>query len=107
MPQLNQKIVVAENLENSKKLLKQAYKNLQHGDRLRDVKLQKQYKPIIKPLQELVEVNRKIKRPLKPIEPPPKQPLELLSDIELPEEPKYCRNKSQWGPIANEYISMC
>ncbi len=61
LPQLNQKIVLAEKSENLKKLLKQAYKNHQRGDILRDIELKKQYKPIIKPLQELVEVNRKIK----------------------------------------------
>ncbi len=59
------------------------------GDILRDIELQKQYKPIVKLLQELAEVNRKIKQPLKPIDPPPKPPLELLDDIELPEESKY------------------
>ncbi len=95
MPQLNQKIVLAEKSENLKKLLKEAYKNHQCGDIFRDIELQRQYKPILKPLQELVEVNRKIKQPLKPIEPPPKPPLELLEDIEPPEESMYWWTKSQ------------
>ncbi len=111
LPQLNQKIVLAENLENSKKLLKQTYKNQHHGDILRDIELQKQYKPIIKPLQELVVANRKkIKQPLKPIEPSPKPPLELLDDIELPEETKYWWSKNQrseMGPTANKYLDLC
>ncbi len=82
--------------------LKQAYKNHQHGDILSHIELQKPYKPIIKPLQELVEVNRKIKQSLKLIKPPPKPLLELLE----PDESKYWWTKSQrseMGPIANKY----
>ncbi len=88
LSQLNQKVTLSEDLNNLKKLLKQSYKNRRHGDIIRDIELQKQYKPILKPVRELVErskLNRKLivpKQLLKPIEPPSKPPLELLEDIE-------------------------
>ncbi len=39
LSQLNQKIALSEDLENLKKLMKQSYKNQQHGDILRDIVL--------------------------------------------------------------------
>ncbi len=94
--------------------MKQSYKNQRHGDIFRDIELQKQYKPIVKPLQELVEVS-KHKQPLKPIEPPPKSLEKPLKPTELPQnvkvvlqKQKYWRTKDQrneMGPIAIKYLN--
>ncbi len=86
--QFDKKISIAKDVAESRKLLKQEYEKQKYGEIYREIEREKQCKPIVKSLQDLVAKTMSYQESMKaikePLEPPPKPPEEHLKAIEQP-----------------------
>ncbi len=84
--QLDKKISISKDVAKSRKLLKQEHEKQKYGEIYREIEREEQYKPLVKPLQDLVVKTTSYQESMKvikePLEPPPKPPEELLKAIE-------------------------
>ncbi len=104
--QLDKEISISKDVAESRKLLKQEYEKQKYGEIFREIEREEQYKPIVKPLQDLVAKTMSYQEPMKaikePLEPPPKAPEELLKAIE---EPLWNKDEmKEMGDTAVKYL---